>query len=125
MVSPLYIDPQLFFQECDSSKTSPTSAAVMWLLSSEFLCFNHEPLELNRLPHILQILLSCMRSYMPCQVRCIKESFPADLARERLLTCVGTSHVDYQGTTLYKTSPTCFAGIWLLTCVDSYMNVQR
>ena len=61
MVSPVYIVPQVFFQECDLRKSFSTSVAIMWLL----ICVGS-----NRKP------LVCIHSYLPFQFKHSKESFP-------------------------------------------------
>ena len=73
MVSPVYIDPQVFFQECDLRKSFSKSVAIMWLLT----CVGS-----NRKT------LVCIHSHMPFQFKLSKESFTTGLTKLRLLASV-------------------------------------
>lgn len=71
-----------------------------------------------------KLIVRCMRPFMPRQYRHFKESFSTDLADIRLLTSVGSSHVDCQVTVTPESSPTCCTRKRLLTRVDSHVNRQ-
>lgn len=90
MLPPLYIDPQVSFEEKVSSKCG------YYRYGPESFGFDHAARELNGLPKYFTNtrLLGHMRSFMSPQLRPIKVSFPTDCTEVRLLTSVFSSDVD-------------------------------